>query len=146
MENTESGAVKTDQGAEVKQVQTAQSQIDIDKVVAERLELAIKDRLEAKNREWQSRFDQVLTEKKTVDQKALTVEERMAHLEAERKAERLDWTRKEWKMQAGLDDDVHSAILDYASEDGERIKSGAGKIKELWAAKEDAYKIKNKRA
>ena len=142
MEQKETGAVVTDQNAEA--TPAVNASVDIEKVIAERLETVYKDKLETERRKWQSSIDQILTEKKTTEQKALTVEERMAHLEQERKAERLDWTRKDGKAQAGLDDDFHSAILDYASEDGERIKSGASKIKQLWASKEDAYKIKIK--
>ena len=63
----------------------------------------------------------------------------MAQLESERAAERLAWTRKEHKLSAGFDDEMHAAMLDYASADTDKIADGAAKIKALLDAKDKSY-------
>ena len=103
------------------------------------LQKMISEALTENDKKWQSRFDKVLTEKKQVETKTLTVEERMAQLEAERASERLSWTRKEHKLASGFDDDMHAAILDYASSDPEKIAEGAAKIKAMLDAKDKSY-------
>ena len=102
----------------------------------------IADALAENDRKWQSRSDKVLTEKKQVESKTLTVEERMAQLEYERAAKRLAWTRKEHKLSAGFDDEMHAAMLDYASADPDKIADGAAKIKALLDAKDKSYGAK----
>lgn len=102
----------------------------------------IADALAENDKKWQSRFDKVLTEKKQVESKTLTVEERMAQLESERAAERLAWTRKEHKLSAGFDDEMHAAMLDYASADPDKIADGAAKIKAMLDAKDKSYGAK----
>jgi uncharacterized protein YydD (DUF2326 family) len=96
--------------------------------------------LDEQNKTWQSRFDKVLAEKKQTEVKANTVEERIAQLEAERIKERLEFTRKESKAKASIDDDMDAAVRDYASNDAEAIARGAERLKELWTAKEKTYK------
>jgi hypothetical protein len=94
------------------------------------------------NRTWQGRFDKVLTEKKQVGEKAATVEERIAQIEAERQRERIDWARQSAKAKAGIDDELEAAIKLYADSDPESIATGAAKIAELWKGKEAGYKVK----
>ena len=66
----------------------------------------------------------------------------MAQLEYERAAKRLAWTRKEHKLSAGFDDEMHAAMLDYASADPDKIADGAAKIKALLDAKDKSYGAK----
>lgn len=83
------------------------------------------------NRKWQSKFDQVLGEKKAVEGKALTVEQRIAQIEQERQNERLDWSRKEAKAKAQIDDELEAAIRLYAGTDSEQIATGAANIRAI---------------
>jgi hypothetical protein len=92
------------------------------------------------NKKWQSRFDQILSEKKATESKALTVEERLAQIEAERQSERISWARKEAKAKAGIDEDFEVAALAYASNDPEKISEAADRFKAYWDAKESEYK------
>lgn len=92
---------------------------------------AIKAALDAERRIWQSRFDTVVAEKKTVEGKALTVEQRLEQIEQERQRERLEWSRKEAKAKAQINDELDNAVKLYASNDPEDIATGAGKIKEM---------------
>ena len=85
--------------------------------------------LEERDRKWQSRFDKVLREKKTQEEKAMTVEERMAKLEEERQQERLSWARKEAKAKAQIQDDLDEAVRKYTSNDPEEISEGADAIR-----------------
>ena len=102
----------------------------------------MKEEREKTAKEWQSRFDKLLAEKKQEQEKKLTVEERLAQIEAERQAERLDWVRKEAKVKAGLDDELEQALFGYASTDAEKIHQSAEKINSLWGKREAAYKDK----
>ena len=88
--------------------------------------------LEKQNKEWQSRFDKLLTEKKEVVGKALTTEQRLEAIEQERQEERLTWSRKEAKAKAQIDDELETAILDYSSKDPERIHNGATNIRSIF--------------
>ena len=92
------------------------------------------------NKAWQSRFDKILTEKKQTESKALTVEEQIAQLKAEREAERIGWVRKEARAKAGIDDSFEAAALAYASNDPERILEAANTIKSFFESKEVEYK------
>jgi DNA repair exonuclease SbcCD ATPase subunit len=89
-------------------------------------------------KKWQSRFDQVVAEKKQTEGKAKTVEEQIAELRAERERERIDWARKEAKARASIDDDLHSAILSYASNDVETVNSAADSIRRFISEKYEA--------
>jgi hypothetical protein len=108
----------------------------------EQVQAAIKDAQDKTAKEWQSRFDKILTEKKQEQEKKLTVEEQLASIQAERQAERLEWVRKEAKASAGLDNDLEQALLGYASSDADTIKMSAEKIKEWWGNKELTYQKK----
>lgn len=88
------------------------------------------------NKNWQSKFDKVLTEKKQTETKALTVEEQIAQLKAEREREKIDWTRKEAKAKAGIDDELEQAIGSYLSTDSEAIADGARGLAEYVKAKQ----------
>jgi len=91
----------------------------------------LKRLLEENNKKWQSKFDTVLTEKKTVESKQLTVEQRIQQIEQERQAERLDWARKEAKAKAQIDDELDEAIKMYSGVEAEQITKGASTIREI---------------
>lgn len=80
------------------------------------------------NKTWQSRFDKLVTEKKTVDTKAMTVEQRLAQIEAERQAERLSFTRERARNKAQIDEDFERAIKLYSSDKEDEITAGADAI------------------
>lgn len=88
----------------------------------------LKAREEEINKIWQSRFDKLVTEKKTVDTKAMTVEQRLAQIEAERQAERLSFTRERARNKAQIDEDFEKAIKLYCSDKEEEITAGADAI------------------
>lgn len=92
-----------------------------------------KEELDAKiaeiNKTWQSRFDTVLGEKKAVEGKAMTVEQRMEQLEREREAERLGFAREKAKLGAKIEDELDGAIRLYSSSKPEEIASGAEAIR-----------------
>ena len=93
---------------------------------------AVLEMLKAKedeiNKTWQSRFDKLVTEKKTVDTKAMTVEQRLAQIEAERQAERLSFTRERARNKAQIDEDFERAIKLYGSDKEDEITAGADAI------------------
>lgn len=93
---------------------------------------AVLEMLKAKedeiNKTWQSRFDKLVTEKKTVDTKAMTVEQRLAQIEAERQAERLSFARERARNKAQIDEDFEKAIKLYGSDKEEEITAGADAI------------------
>lgn len=80
------------------------------------------------NKTWQSRFDKLVTEKRTVDTKAMTVEQRLAQIEAERQAERLSFTRERARNKAQIDEDFERAIKLYGSDKEDEITAGADAI------------------
>ena len=88
----------------------------------------LKAREEEINKKWQSRFDKLVTEKKTVDTKAMTVEQRLAQIEAERQAERLSFTRERARNKAQIDENFERAIKLYGSDKEEEIAAGAEAI------------------
>lgn len=88
----------------------------------------LKAREEEINKIWQSRFDKLVTEKKTVDTKAMTVEQRLAQIEAERQAERLSFTRERARNKAQIDENFERAIKLYGSDKEEEITAGAEAI------------------
>ena len=85
--------------------------------------------LEKNRREWQSKIDTILNEKKVVSEKALTVEQRIEQIEKEREAERLSWSRKEAKAAAQIADELDGYIRAYSGNDPEKIREGAEGIK-----------------
>ena len=91
-----------------------------------------KDDLEARidkvNKEWQSRFDKLLSEKKEKENQALTVEQRIEQVEREREAERLSFARERAKLGAKIDDELDAAIGLYRSSSPEEIGKGAESI------------------
>ena len=88
----------------------------------------LKAREEEINKTWQSRFDKLVTEKKTVDTKAMTVEQRLAQIEAERQAERLSFARERARNKAQIDENFERAIKLYGSDKEEEITAGAEAI------------------
>ena len=88
----------------------------------------LKAREEEINKKWQSRFDKLVTEKNTVDTKAMTVEQRLAQIEAERQAERLSFTRERARNKAQIDENFERAIKLYGSDKEEEIAAGAEAI------------------
>jgi len=133
-EEKEAGAV-ADTGEQT--TEATKQALTIDDVQA-----LMKEEREKTAKEWQSRFDKLLAEKKQEQERKMTVEERLAQIEAERQAERLEWVRKEAKVKAGLDDELEQALFGYASTDAEKIQQSAEKINSLWAKRESAYKDK----
>jgi hypothetical protein len=93
------------------------------------LEALIKAETEKLNRVWQSRLDTVIGEKKTVEGKALTVEQQIEQLRQEREAERLGFVRDKAKMSAKIEDELESAIRLYGSSKADEITSGADGIR-----------------
>lgn len=92
-------------------------------------EAIIAAKIDENNRKWQSKFDTILGEKKAVEGKALTVEQRMEQLEREREAERLGFAREKAKLSAKIDDELESAIRLYGSSKADEITSGADGIR-----------------
>jgi hypothetical protein len=103
--------------AETKEVLTKDSVLEM-----------LKAREEEINKKWQSRFDKLVTEKNTVDTKAMTVEQRLAQIEAERQAERLSFTRERARNKAQIDENFERAIKLYGSDKEEEITAGAEAI------------------
>jgi DNA repair exonuclease SbcCD ATPase subunit len=98
----------------------------------------IADAVGETTKKWQSRFDQVVAEKKQTEGKAKTVEEQIAELRAERERERIEWARKEAKARASIDDELHQAILNYASNDVDTVNNAAVSIRKFIADKYEA--------
>lgn len=98
-------------------------------VSKEDLEALVASKLDENNRKWQSKFDTILGEKKAVEGKALTIEQRMEQLEREREAERLGFTREKAKLSANIDDELEGAIRLYGSSKADEITSGASGIR-----------------
>lgn len=85
-------------------------------------------RIDKVNKEWQSRFDKLLSEKKEKENQALTVEQRIEQIEREREAERLSFARERAKLGAKIDDELDAAIELYRSSNPEEIGKGAEAI------------------
>ena len=102
-----------------------------------------KDDLEARidkvNKEWQSRFDKLLSEKKEKENQALTVEQRIEQVEREREAERLSFARERAKLGAKIDDELDAAIGLYRSSNPEEIGKGAESIKAFFEKMKAAH-------
>lgn len=86
-------------------------------------------RIDKVNKEWQSRFDKLLSEKKEKENQALTVEQRIEQVEREREAERLSFARERAKLGAKIDDELDAAIELYRSSNPEEIGKGAEAIR-----------------
>lgn len=91
----------------------------------------IKKALEESDKKWQSRFDKVLTEKKTVETAKLSTEERIAKIEQEAKAKELNWARKEARAKATISEEMEAAIQLFHADDPEEIGKGAAEIRKL---------------
>lgn len=107
---------------------TVQSTDNKDALTKEAVLEMLKAKEDEINKTWQSRFDKLVTEKKTVDTKAMTVEQRLAQIEAERQAERLSFTRERARNKAQIDEDFERAIKLYSSDKEEEITAGADAI------------------
>jgi hypothetical protein len=117
----------TDQIVE-KATEQGQSEEKKDALTKESVLEMLKAKEDEINKTWQSRFDKLVTEKKTVDTKAMTVEQRLAQIEAERQAERLSFTRERARNKAQIDEDFERAIKLYGSDKEEEITAGAEAI------------------
>ena len=102
----------------------------------------IKKALEESDKKWQSRFDKVLAEKKTVETVKMTTEERLAKIEQESKLKELNWARKEARAKASIGDALDAAIAVYQSDDPEGISRGASEIRRLIDAETGPLKAK----
>lgn len=100
-----------------------------EEMTREDFETMLAAKIEENNRKWQSKFDTVLGEKKTVETKALTVEQRMEQLERERAAERLGFARERARLGAKIDDDLDGAIRLYGSSNADEVAKGADAIR-----------------
>lgn len=99
----------------------------------------LESRLERVNKEWQSRFDKLLSEKKEKENQALTVEQRIEQVEREREAERLSFARERAKLGAKIDDELDAAIGLYRSSNPEEIGKGAEGIKAFFEKMKAAH-------
>jgi hypothetical protein len=104
----------------------------------EQLTSILEKRLEENNRKWQSRFDQVLKEKKDVETKSKTAEERIADIERRYEEERLGRTRERVLHETALDATVIDAAREFLSNSEEGIKAGASRLKEYIQAQIEA--------
>lgn len=118
----------TDQIVENAEEQKEQSGEKKDALTKESVLEMLKAKEDEINKTWQSRFDKLVTEKRTVDTKAMTVEQRLAQIEAERQAERLSFTRERARNKAQIDEDFERAIKLYGSDKEDEITAGADAI------------------
>lgn len=102
----------------------------------------IRKALEESDKKWQSRFDKVLAEKKTVESVKLTTEERLAKIEQESREKELAWARKEARAKATISDEMEAAIQLFNAEDPEDIGRGAAEIRKLIDAETAPLKAK----
>jgi len=126
MDDVQTPGAGTDQIADKGAAEPTQKAEGVSK---EDLEALVASKLDENNRKWQSKFDTILGEKKAVEGKALTVEQRMEQLEREREAERLGFTREKAKLSANIDDELEGAIRLYGSSKADEITSGASGIR-----------------
>jgi len=126
MDDVQTPGAGTDQIADKGATEPTQKAEGVSK---EDLEALVASKLDENNRKWQSKFDTILGEKKAVEGKALTVEQRMEQLEREREAERLGFTREKAKLSAKIDDELEGAIRLYGSSKADEITSGASGIR-----------------
>lgn len=96
-------------------------------------------RIDKVNKEWQSRFDKLLSEKKEKENQALTVEQRIEQVEREREAERLSFARERAKLGAKIDDELDAAIGSYRSSNPEEIGKGAESIRAFFEKMKAAH-------
>jgi len=96
-------------------------------------------RIDKVNKEWQSRFDKLLSEKKEKENQALTVEQRIEQVEREREAERLSFARERAKLGAKIDDELDAAIGLYRSSNPEEIGKGAESIRAFFEKMKAAH-------
>jgi len=126
MDDVQNPGAGTDQIADKGATEPTQKAEGVSK---EDLEALVASKLDENNRKWQSKFDTILGEKKAVEGKALTVEQRMEQLEREREAERLGFAREKAKLSANIDDELEGAIRLYGSSKADEIASGASGIR-----------------
>lgn len=120
------------EGAAVQPIQTEKTEQPATETKVETITKAdLQAALENERKQWQSRFDKALLEKKQVEEKALTIEQRFELAEKERKAEKVEWARKEAKAKAAISDDLESAARLFSSEAQEDIVKGAEGIRKI---------------
>jgi hypothetical protein len=112
----------------------------------EELEELLARKTDELNRKWQSKLDTVIGEKKAVEGKALTVEQRIEQVEREREAERLSFARERAKLGASIDDELDAAIGLYRSNDADEIKKGADSIKAFFEKMKIAHEADKEKA
>lgn len=96
---------------------------------ADQIKDLIKDAVNENNKTWQSRFDKVLEEKKTVKQEKETTEQRIERLEQERAEERLQFAREKALAKTGLSEDVYKLVQMIVSDNAEEIQEGFTALK-----------------
>jgi formate dehydrogenase maturation protein FdhE len=137
-EKEQGGAVDLQIDPEKAEVQEQQEKKEQQGISPEDVRVMIED----ERKKWQSRFDQILAEKKAEENKAMTVEQRIEQLERERQQERLEWSRKEAKASAQIDDELEQAVRAYASDEPTKIAEGAKEIRRLIDSAVQEYKTK----
>ena len=118
----------TVQSTDNKDALTKEAVLEMLKAKEDEINKKWQSREDENNKKWQSRFDKLVTEKKTVDTKAMTVEQRLAQIEAERQAERLSFIRDRARNKAQIDEDFERAIKLYGSDKEDEITAGADAI------------------
>ena len=92
--------------------------------LAELIGEKVKEATEKERREWQSRFDKILEEKKTVEKAKETTEQRIERIERERQAEKLSYTRERAFAAQELDLGILEMAQRIVSDNEDTIKSG----------------------
>lgn len=140
-QNTDGAAEEQIEGAE----DSAESNTDSQGqgLTEEQVEKMLQTRMEQRDRDWQSKFDKLLEEKKQTETKSKTAEERMGELEQKYEAERIGRVRERAISSADLDSDIVTAAEQLLSNEDESVSSGAQKLSELIAQR--AEKLTNER-
>lgn len=100
-----------------------------DSLGADQIKEFIAEAVNENNKKWQSRFDKVLEEKKTVTKDKETTEQRIERLEQERIDERLQFAREKAIAKTGLSDDVYKYVQMIVSDSAEEIQEGFTALK-----------------
>lgn len=122
----------TDEGA------VEEQEPKVEGLTEEQVNAMLERRLEDNNRKWQSRFDQLLKEKKDTETKSKTAEQQIAELRQQWEQERVGRTRERVLHEANLDASLMDAMQEFLSNDDEGIKNGASQLQKYIQEKIDA--------
>lgn len=101
----------------------------VEALTEEQVNSMLESRLEDNNRKWQSRFDQLLKEKKETESKSKTAEEQIAELKASWESERLGRIRQGVMYDNGIDSSMVDAMQKFLGTDEQGITEGASALK-----------------